>query len=180
MNQPLHLRRDQVPPQLLGAYIGHKIRVHTTETLTVPANNGHWDGGSRVDYEFVRMSDGAAISAPTNSYFGPAKERRVLLGPQVCARRRSIFNGKDMGLDLFVHPDAVAPLLPAPTTGTLSDDEKTVLRIFRRYKPSYRANEAAYQGIEFNRFNDIVTRLHESGFLKRNAVTIEGRNYPLS
>lgn len=176
----IHLRRDQVPPQLLGAYTGHKIRLRPATNLTIPGDNGRWSEGSRSDYEFVRLSDGATIHAPTNSYFGADmnRERSVALGPTVAVRKRSVFRGNDMGLDLYVHPDVITPLLPAPSAGELDADQKLVLRIFKRFKPNYRAHEAAYRGVEFNRFNAIVTRLHELGFLKRNAVTIEGKNYP--
>lgn len=117
-------------------YSGRKYRVRINEH---PINvRSCWDGGSRSYYRFIKL-DGTTetIEVPAQSAFDaqiPGAEAVPLQPGLACVEHR-IFCGKDMGIQIHIHPANAPKYLPAPMD--LSDDERIVLKYTAHLKNSY-------------------------------------------
>ena len=93
-----------------------------------------------------------------------------------------MFCGQDMGIEILLRPENMAPLLPAPTD--LSWQERIVLLATSACKSSYagikdaRFHEASRQvGITRLEWDAALAACQERGLLARNkAITDAGRN----
>jgi hypothetical protein len=134
----VYLDPNQVPANLRNGYAGRKFQASVCETVTVPMTAGLWDGGSRDVYSYIRLSDGAAVEMPgqRNAPDSSRSEVLVTLVPGYAVVRHSRFQGQDMGLTFYIHPDNAATMLPAPSAD-LAPHEKLVLIATRSLKSSY-------------------------------------------
>ena len=139
----------------------------------------YWDSGSRSTYYAVALeSPPRAMALPhTNppQFGGPSKTPVVALDPTFVIVRTSIFRGKEMGLDIYVHPDALAPLLPPPTPQEeVTSAEKAVLTVSTHLKSSARRSEANLAAADYDA---AIAALQSRGWLtKTRSVTPAGRN----
>lgn len=108
-------------PKNLRTIDGYQGRTWCAEVcteVTIPSDAGLWSGGSRDQYFYLRLSDGATVMA--SSAAAPWSMERVdntvRLAPGYAVVEHTIFCGKDLGLRFYVHPDDVARLLPQNTT----------------------------------------------------------------
>lgn len=164
-------------------YKGKKpVSVYSAETVELSGT--YWDGGSRSTYAAVAMQD-PPVSRPLPRYnppqFGgpietPAIALQITPGKlSLAIVEHSIFCGKEMGLRIYVHPQALARLLPANTeTIELTHEEKRVLAVTCQLKGGYRQANA---GISSTDYLEALSSLKRRGLVaKNNAVTIDGRN----
>ena len=87
-----------------------------------------------------------------------------------------MFQGKDLGLMFYVHPDDAIKILPA-STDELTDTEKKVLAVIRGLKSSYRADQFNRIGIKSPELEAIKASLAKRDYLnKAGAITVKGRN----
>lgn len=142
MQTTIHLEPKQVPETLRRGYNGTKFRAEITESVTIPADAGLWDSGSRDTYSAVRLADGAAVDFPgqqDSPFDGTRRDRKVTLESGIVIVCHSIFCGKDSGLRFFIHPSDAAPMLPGPTE--LSAHESLVLDATASLKSSYQGKD---------------------------------------
>src|SRR5690348_9548734 len=104
-----------VPNKLRGEYKGRKFRVKVCESVTIPADANLWAGGSREKYWAIRLEDGAQVtlgstSAPWDAH---RQDRAVKLVPGIAVVMHSFFQGQDMGLTYYLHPENAGKFLPA-------------------------------------------------------------------
>src|SRR5215831_20569465 len=64
MSQTIYLEPSQVPATLRAGYNGKAFRAEICETVTIPADAGLWDSGSRETYSMLRIADGASVPFP--------------------------------------------------------------------------------------------------------------------
>lgn len=92
--------------------------------------------------------------------------------------------GRPVSARIIVHPETLAPMLPAPKE-ELTADEQKVLDVFCGYKPAARREELArpYKGepIAGAKLDAIVDALVSRGYFSRNkagavSVTTKGKN----
>ena len=133
-----HLEANMVPLQLRGGYSGKMFKAVVGLTVTIPADAGLYSSGTRETFRAINFETGEQATIPGQelSPWDDRRERTVALAPGFAVVRHSIFQGKDMGLTFFIHPDNAAKLLPAPA-GELSAYEKLVLVATRSLKSSY-------------------------------------------
>lgn len=176
--------KDIVSKAIPG-YTGRKYKLETAESVDV---RSYWDGGSRDYFAFVRVT-GEGVSEP---YQVPQQSAfdRPLAGadsvkldsvPGLVCVRHTIFQGKDLGVTLMVHPSMLnAGFLPAKEDAGLSDNERTVLRCTRTYKSSYGGisnYRQSQSGLSMDAWNAAKDSLIGKGLLdKRGALTVKGRN----
>lgn len=190
----IYLEANQVPSQLLGGYRGKKFAARIVESVTIPAEAGLWQGGSRETYRVVRLSDGADMPASDYSsapWDTSRRERKIDLMPGIAVVRSSMFRGKDMGLTFMVHPADAVKMLPAPAE--LSGYDRLVLTCTKNFKASYSGRDRYQRGLDECRYNagvlgglDYPTRaqwdeckasLAARGYLNAaGAITVKGRN----
>ena len=119
------------------------------------------------------------------------QDYRFALEPDLAVVRHTIFRGKDLGLTFYVHPAAIAKLLPAPSE-ELDAIAKMVLTATRSYKSSYMGRDRyqmAKEGSQYERarkgeafptreaWEAAKAALIASGYLnKAGAITVKGRN----
>ena len=190
MFKEIALENSQVPAHLRGTYSGRKFSAVVTESVTIPAHAGNWDGGSRDTYKLVNVETGAAMDASDNvsAPWDARKDRVVNLRPGFAVILHSMFCGKDMGLTFYVHPENAAKLLPAPVAA-LSDHEKIVLEATCSFKSSYMGKDRYQMALEHEsavgrqffptrgQWDAAKASLIGKGLLNRaGAVTVAGRN----
>ena len=187
MNTTIHLDPALVPAALRGSYSGRKFKAVVCETLSIPGHAGLWEGGSRTVYSAIEPATGREIRVSSNAApWDPERrnEQTVTLSPSFVVVSHSIFQGKDMGLTFYVHPDVAAKMLPAPVE--LSEIDKLVLSATVNYKSSY-AGRDRYQTAKHYAYGQLFpTReawelakesLASRGLLnKAGAITPAGRN----
>ena len=114
---PIKLNCKDVPKYLKGlfGYTGRKFRLVVCTEVHIPMTAGLWSGGSREEYQVVRLADGCGIE-PVNHNASPfnagRRDTNVRLEPGIAVVRQSDFCGKNMGLTFYVHPENATPLLP--------------------------------------------------------------------
>jgi len=189
----IHLEPNDVPAILKGAYNGKKFQLVVCETVSIPADAGLWSGGSRNSYSAIDLNTGE-VSPLSFSHTSPWNAERhnadVALSPGKAVIEHSMFQGKDMGLRFYIHPDNATKFLPVKTELTVF--ERLVLLATRCFKSSYGGqdryqmarddynceqilNGEAYPTRE--QWNAAKNTLIASGHLnKAGAITVKGRN----
>jgi len=88
-----------------------KVKVSTKERYRV---SDYWDGGSRDYYEFVHLPSGRLLQLEQVEYEhqengNPYNQTLgyVRLTPEVAVVENCIFQGKDLGVRIYVHPDSL-------------------------------------------------------------------------
>ena len=168
----------------LAALVGYRGRKFTLVMADwVEPDSNYWSGGSKSDYTVVRLSDMEVVELPDDPT-GGARPGRLQLPPGFVVIEHVRFQGKDLGLRIFVNPLGLDPRLLPAGSEALDDDEVVVLQATRSYKSSYagqsnyRYHEARRQvGITLDRWNAAVDRLKARKLLnKAGAITVDGRN----
>jgi hypothetical protein len=191
MNTTIHLDPKLVPLSLRGNYAGRKFKAIVTESVTIPADAGLWDGGSRDHYSLIQFHDGQVCSFPGQSAAPWDRSRKALsfaLTAGYCVVEHSIFCGSDMGLTFYVHPSNATTFLPAPKA-ELSEHEKIVLNATRSLKSSYGGRDryqmacCAYPHSDSKplmtrtEYSSAKDSLRGKGLLDaRGAITVAGKN----
>jgi len=165
-------------------YRGRKISIQTEEVINV---RSCWDGGSRDYYHFIQIrEDGELVSLggvrSMSAFEEPCKEQISMLSvPNLIVVRHSIFCGKDMGIDIIIHPTMmIKGLSPGQGDLDLTDDEKKVLYYTRRYKNTYGGRtdiRRIESGLPVDRWKEAQFNLVNKRLLTKSfALTNNGRN----
>ena len=138
-----------------------------------------WSGGSRDYYQLVSVESLKTIPIPENGtpFSNGGQILTISELPQGAALvQHTIFSGKDLGITVYVRPENLAPLLPAPLD--LSWGEKVVLTVTGALKGFARLKEAQEEtGITVQEYDAAKLSLAEKGLLTRaRAITDNGRN----
>lgn len=143
----------------------------------------NWDGGSRTFYAAVDLNTRKAAQVPQNGTMFDAQKYQVnTLPPNLAIVAHSIFSGKDGGIVIYVNPESLTKMLPAPDEVTWS--EKVVLAATRGLKSSYggikdyRFREALQDtGITRVEWDQAKESLIQKGMLnKAGAIQDKGKN----
>jgi hypothetical protein len=147
----------------------------------------HWDGGTRDYFRVIQLKDMKIVEVPQNGTMvdpiDPLKEIQ-LPSPGYLVVRHAIFQGKDMGLKAYIHPDNVNPELLPVNDEALSWREKVVLLSRRMYKNTYAGEKnicmrraIAEAGISKETYLDTFVSLQERKMLSKiGALTNKGKN----
>lgn len=132
-----------------------------------------WDGGSKSTYVLLSLETLRSIPVPENGtpWSNDGKIARLTELPvNAAVVEHSIFRGKDMGITLYLRPENLTPLLPAPTT-ELTLFERIVLCATCRFKSQARYDEAARQtGIFKSEYEAAKQSLITKGLLRPNGA----------
>jgi hypothetical protein len=185
----IYLEGRDIPASLRGDYKGNKFSVVVCETVTIPMDAGLWSGGSRNSYCGVDMVTGERSSVPfahTSPWNGERKDIEVKLEPGKAVVESIMFQGKDLGLRIYLHPDNATKLLPVKSE--LTELEKIVLKATKSLKSSYGGKDRYEMTLGYDQSmgREVPTRaqweaakqtLIASGHLdKRGAITVKGKN----
>ncbi len=164
-------------------YSGRKVSIKAQESVTL--SNTYWSGGSRSTYYGLNLETLQTVDLPHFSppqFGGPSQPLEIPLVENLMVIEHDMFQGKDMGLILYIHPVNAAPLLPK--SSELTPEETIVLEYTARLKPSYNgisnlrfhtANQE--KGITSEQWETAKTALIAKKLLnKAGAITPEGRN----
>lgn len=161
-------------------YKGRKVTLYTTESVVC---DGAWSGGSRtvsVGYDMAnatRLPSIANLSTPVQ--FGGNSGANVKLEPGFAIVQHVMFCGKDLGIDINIHPDNMNQSLLPVQDNDLSEKEKIVLSISNSLKSFARMEYGRYNGINKVEWESIKTDLITKGYMAKNgAPTIKGKNIP--
>lgn len=176
-------------------YNGRTFRLNITDS---PINcSSSWSGGSRSYYRFIRLSDNQVTeSMPAQSAFDKRIEGMdaVEIPPGYACVEHCIFQGKDLGLRINIHPDNAAKMIPEKPA--MSVIEGIVLQYSKSHKNSYggqknvrfhaanqdrkykaQARREEYMPITWDEWEIAKTALIAAGMLKKNgAITTAGKN----
>jgi len=187
--QTVFVDRNQVPAAIRGMYKGNKFKVVITESMTIPADAGLWSSGSRDHFQVVELFSAERRNAPNQNldpWTSARQDRKVELKDGYAVVEHSYFQGKDMGLTIYINPNNAAALLPAPVE--LTEDQRFVLQATREFKASYNGQDRFQMANDRRRWSKLplVTResweaakaeLIAEGFLnKAGAITTKGKN----
>ena len=145
--------------------------------------SSYWSGGSRDYYNVINLTTLRSAEIPQGgSGHGDAPYRISTLPDNMAVVKRTYFQGKDLGITIFVNPENLSKMLPSPDE--VSWAEKVVLSATRSYKSSYagakdyRFQEALrYTGITKQEWDAAKQSLIQKGMLnKAGAITNSGRN----
>jgi hypothetical protein len=143
----------------------------------------HWDGGSRIYYAVINLDTKKSAEIPqSGTMFDKETYRMTTLPPNMAVVAHSIFSGKDMGVTIYVNPESLTKMLPAPDEVTWA--EKVVLAATRGLKSSYagikdyRFREALKDtGITRVEWDQAKESLIQKGMLnKAGAIQDKGKN----
>jgi hypothetical protein len=189
----IHLDPKLVPSSLRGSYSGKTFKAIVTETVTIPADAGLWNDGSRDSYSGIMLESGRSFSLGMQAaapWDNSRRELTVNLAPGQAIVRSSMFCGSDMGLTFYVHPQNAAALLPAPSA-ELTDHEKIVLEATCSLKSSYGGRDRYQMAccdhlgnpygtlpkMTRDDWNAAKASLQTKGLLnKAGAITVAGKN----
>jgi len=155
-------------------YTGKKFKLRP---VSGPVNVcSYWSGGSRDYYAIVSQVE--KFDVPQQSQFDQQLKGAdsVTIPEGACIVQHSIFCGKDHGLTIIIPAERAAALLPAAGPD-LTTDQLTVLGITARLKAFARRETAEREGINAERWAEIVDSLKPLGLLRSNgSITPAGRN----
>lgn len=180
MAQTIHVERaavDAIARATFPAYAGKSFKIVARERVTISDLN--WSGGTRSEYAAAtldgrKLGDMAVFNAAA-PWDNRAEGKNVEIPPGACVVEHSQFCGRDMGLTIYVRPDAVAAYLPAPSD--MSGEQMTVLRAISGLIPRARREECARAGINAARYDALVGELKAAGYLAANGgMTLKGKN----
>lgn len=178
----IHLESKDVPAYLRGSYTGKKFKAVITESFTIPASAGIWNGGSRDTYSFVELGSGRTVQSPyqqTAPWDQHSSEFSAQLPPEIALIEHTIFCGKDLGLTFYLHPDAVVKMLP-PNNPELTETQKLVLNATASLKASYNGkdryeNSKPYGAMSKEEVAERLTKVKELFALKGNVKLQSGK-----
>lgn len=159
-------------------YNGKKWKITPKESVDVTYGN-YSSGGTRYDYVLLNINNDEMLEVPTqHPYFDRqiTGADNVPLGNGVICVIHKHFCGKDMGLELLLHPNDMTKYLPPPVD--LDANEVWLLRATQSWISSYRKERVqAY----FNNDQSVIETVKQSlitkGLLnKAGAITPAGRN----
>lgn len=164
------------------SYRGKKVSLSTM----IPTRlDSYWDGGSKRSYVFYELATKKTYNVASNHpmFDKGAPNKLDKLPKGIVIVSHSYFCGKDMGIEIYVNADDMAPMLPE-TTNKLINNEKIVLEFTSRYKNSYggesniRYKEAYYRHkITQEDWNKAKESLINNKLLRKNgSITPAGRN----
>lgn len=161
-------------------YKGRKFEV--VEAVTVSLDGAYWSGGSRNTWKAVMLdgrSGSLTIREASSMIQNPFRvpEAPVLeMVSGVAIVRHCIFQGKDLGLKLYLHPSNMVKMIPEQVDA----DVKAVLVATRSYKSSYGGDPLYRQrnsGLGLEAWNRAKEEAQRLGYLDaRGAITNKGRN----
>lgn len=182
--QTIFLEPRDVPECIRRVFGGHR-KYKAVITTEVSMFDNHWSGGSRTYYRGVDLATGKIYepSIPECGTPFTPDAPTVVLEPGKAIVTHSIFQGKDTGITIYLHPENINKLVTADTP-TLSEDEEIVLQYTRCRKSSYGgiSNYRFYsasqeQGITIARWESAKASLIHKGLLnKAGAITVKGKN----
>lgn len=168
----IHLNKNDVPDFLRMDYTGSKFKLESTTNVTIPITAGMWDSGSRDVYFAVELDKKLIkeIKVDKNTIVNLSMNHAII--------RRSIFQGKDIGIVIYIHPDNVSKLLPNTNNNVeLSDNDKKILSIHKGIKSNYRLDIANRHGISAQEYENSKQKLISLKLLNNNgAITTYGKN----
>lgn len=165
-------------PDYKGKKFAVKVAIGTIDVRS------YWDGGSRDYFVFLRLDTLEIWKMPGQSINDKkvnGAESVSLIPGMVCVEH-TYFQGKDLGITIYIHSDNAPKLLPI--NQELTREEKIVLYYTRSYKNTYagqsniRFHEATRsKGISLEQWETTKKILIEKGMLnKAAAITNEGKN----
>jgi hypothetical protein len=192
--QTIYLEPSQIPAAIRSGYTGKRFRAIVCESVFIPSHAGLWDGGSRTTFEAIHLSSGETRAASDNMsapWDNARKDQRIALRDGFAIISHSIFQGKDMGLTIYLHPNNAVAILPPSIE--LNPLERLVLEYTMGRKASYNGrdrfdmllDDLSYskdrKGLEStptrDHWNAAKDSLIAQGFLNaRGAITNKGRN----
>lgn len=160
-----------------------RVEVRTKYSLQYPADDGMRGFTAAVNLESGRYKitwgswGGANAFNPRNQVDLDNTERQIPLNGVIV---QGEMGGRGTFLTIYVNPDNVQALLPAPAED-LSPKEQKALDIIGGLISSYRADEFAREGLgRYNAQNPLIQSLAAKGFLKVTvrgiAITTQGKN----
>jgi hypothetical protein len=184
MNEAYYTDNPEFKEIALLAFPGYSGRKFKLDTFTGPMNlTSYWDGGSKESYVILNLKTRKSKVVPENGTPYTGKSFRISKLPEGFAVvEHSIFMGKDMGITIFVNPENMAKMLPAPDETPWA--EKVVLSATRSLKSSYagikdyRFHEAFRDtGITKPEWDKAKESCIQKGLLNKvGAITDKGRN----
>jgi len=184
MNESYYSNSPEIRDIALKAFPDYNGKQFKVDIFKGPMNlTSYWDGGSKTYYAIVSMKTGKVKEIPENGGMYGGRPFKISKLPEGFAViEHSIFMGKDMGITIFVNPENLSKMLPAPDEVTWA--EKVVLSATRSYKSSYagikdyRFHEALKDtGIKKSEWDEAKQNLIQKGFLnKAGAITDKGKN----
>lgn len=183
----IHTNHSDVKKIALAAFPNYTGRKFCVTVVTHPINVcSYWSGGSRTYFNFVNLTTGKCYGEiPQQSAFDEPIQNadRVNLIPNLACVAHKIFCGKDLGIEIMIHPDN-APALLTNNTVEITEQEKIVLLYTKRLKSSYNgiSNYRFYEahkekGISKEQWETAKQSLIEKKLLtKSGAITSNGRN----
>ncbi len=185
-SRTVHFDPHEVPDVFKRAFPGYRGRTYTvrvTDEVTLDSNS--WSGGTRYSYRGVNLTTGAVCDPQCQEYGNPFANPEVptvALQPDMAIVCHKVFQGKDLGICIHVHPANVRKLLPAPAE--LTADEAKALDVICGIKGGHhRRDEWARRGLpgEYGPENPLIASLAVKRLVKVNragavAATTAGRN----
>jgi len=191
----IHVERNDVPSILIpDFYTGRKFKIAVTGNFQIPFDHGAWNGGSRDTFRVVNMTTGESVSLDDTesgmlAMRDPKADRSFTMVPNYAIVRHTIFQGKDVGITIYVHPDSINAIR-LPETVHFSEIERIVLIAARSLKSSHNGRDRFVMACNTLRYREgatIPTRVQweaakasliDGGYLnKRGAITTKGKNH---
>lgn len=112
------ISRKLVREFLPATYKGRRVTMEPTTTVTFWSLN--WDGGTKSEYVFFRLLDGARVDLSVLGTIHPARNAAeghvVQLAPGYLCVEHWRYAGQTEGVRIHVHPKDLPRYLPAPLT----------------------------------------------------------------
>lgn len=159
------------------SYNGKRFQVEAGRPTSLPC---YWEGGSKDNWCFVDMATHKTRDVATNHpLFEPDRPSVVPadLPENVAIVKHAIFCGKDMGLTVYVHPNAITPFLPAPAP-ELTENQAKALSIICGLVSGARKEAARRIFGNLATYETLKAELREKGLVndKLNQSTMDGKN----
>lgn len=167
------------------AFVNYKGKKYKVDVSDHPISlESYWSGGSRDYHHVVKLSTKQVVEVPQNgTMFDKKLENKTFPCPDYAVITHSIFQGKDLGITISIHPDNMNQLI-LPEKTIISFNELIVLCATKTLKNTYggrtniRFTEANYKfKISNAEWAEAVQLLITKGMLnKAGAITNSGRN----
>ncbi len=117
MQEAIKLKRSEVPESVKSSgYKGNKFLLVITSQVSVPSTANVWDSGSRDTYSGIELETGRLVvlgsqEAPWSNH---RSDRTFTMIPGIVVIRHTVFQGKDLGITIYAHPDNVRKFIKGP------------------------------------------------------------------
>lgn len=170
---------DWVKRILKQKKIGKEIMVEIGTNVNIGSNWHDANVKEIFGYDKGKVSSVTAIGTmqlgDTKKDIQAKKGFKTKLNPD---RMILVTNTYPKSATLYVHPDAVIKALEPEVENELSKEEIMLLFITRGLKPSFRRQEAASYGIDYNSVSQ--TLINKGYLMKNKAINKKGKNYLLT